>query len=57
MTLVERIAAEASLIPEQAQRQLLDFAMFLKQKENEAIEADMDKIIEDNLPALKELAK
>lgn len=57
MTLVERIAEETRTMPAQAQQQVLDFALFLKQKERQAIEADMDAIITENLPALKELAK
>lgn len=57
MTLVERIAEETRTMPAQAQQQVLDFALFLKQKERLALEADMDAIITENLPALKELAK
>ncbi len=41
----------------QAQQQALDSALFLKQKEQRALEADMDAIITENLTALKELAK
>ena len=57
MTLVERIAEETRTMPAQAQQHVLDFALFLKQKERQALEADMDAIITENLPALKELAK
>lgn len=57
MTLVERITEEARTMPTQAQQQILDFALFLKQKEQRLIESDMDAIISENLPAMKELAK
>lgn len=57
MTLVERITEEARTMPALAQQQVLDFALFLKQKEQKALEADMDAIIAENLPAMKELAK
>lgn len=57
MTLVERIAEEARTMPAQAQQQILDFALFLKQKEQRLIESDMDAIISENMPAMKELVK
>lgn len=57
MTLVERIAEETRSMPAQAQQQVLDFALFLKQKEQRALEEDMDAVITENLTALKELAK
>ena len=57
MTLAERIAEETRTMPAQAQQQVLDFALFLKQREQKALEADMDAIISDNMPAFKELAK
>lgn len=57
MTLVERITEETRNMPEQAQQQVLDFALFLKQKEQKQLEADMDAVIEDNLIAMKELAQ
>ena len=57
MTLVERITEEMRTMPALAQQQVLDFALFLKQKEQKALEADMDAIIAENLPAMKELAK
>ena len=57
MTLVERITEEARTMTAQAQQQILDFALFLKQKEQRLIESDMDAIISENLPAMKELAK
>lgn len=57
MTLVEKIAFEAGTLSAQTQQQVLDFVSFLKQKEQKALEADMDAIINENLPAWKELAK
>lgn len=57
MTLVERITEETRNMPEQAQQQVLDFALFLKQKEQKKLEADMDAVIEENLIAMKELAQ
>ena len=57
MTLVERITQEANDLQPQAQQQVLDFVAFLKMKEQKAIEADMEAIVSENLPAWKELAK
>ena len=57
MTLVERITEEASTLQPQTQQQVLDFVAFLKMKEQRALEADMDAVIAENLPAWKELAK
>lgn len=57
MTLVERITEEARTLQPHTQQQVLDFVAFLKMKEQKALEADMDAIIADNLPAWKELAR
>lgn len=57
MTLAEQIAAKACTSSPQIQQQVLDFMLFLKQKEQRLLEADMDTVISENLPALKELAK
>ena len=57
MTLVERIAEETRTLPVHTQQQVLDFVQFLKQRELRQLEDDMDAIIEENLPAWKELAK
>ena len=57
MTLVERIAEETRTMPVHTQQQVLDFVQFLKQREQRRLEEDMDAIIEENLPAWKELAK
>jgi len=57
MTLVERITEEARTLPVHTQQQVLDFMQFLKQKEMQQFTAEVDALIEDNLPALRELAK
>ena len=57
MTLVERIVEETRTMPVHTQQQVLDFVQFLKQRELRQLEEDMDAIIEENLPAWKELAK
>ena len=57
MTLVEKIAFEVGTLQPRTQQQVLDFVAFLKQREQIAIEADMDAIITENLPTWKELAK
>lgn len=57
MTLVEQITQETRLLPMHTQQQVLDFVQFLKQKEAQRFIAEVDALIEENLPALKELAK
>lgn len=57
MTIIEKITLEVGRLPLQAQQQVLVFVESLKQKEQQALEADMDAVIAENLPAWKELAK
>ena len=57
MTLVERITEEAKTLPVHTQQQVLDFMQFLKQKQEQQFIAEVDAMIMENLPALKELAK
>ncbi|MBR4069274.1 MAG: hypothetical protein IKK08_11700 [Clostridia bacterium] len=57
MTIIEKITFEVGRLPLQAQQQVLVFVESLKQKEQQALEADMDAVIAENLPAWKELAK
>lgn len=57
MSIPERILQEARELPEQQQRQLLDFALFLKMREERELDSMMDDIISENLPAFEELAK
>ena len=57
MTLVEKIAFESEGLHPQKQQQVLDFVEFLKQKERRELEADMRQVVEQYLPAWKELAR
>ena len=57
MSIPERILQEARDLPEQQQRQLLDFALFLKMREERELDSMMDDIISENLPTFEELAK
>ena len=57
MTLLEQITEEARTMSVPTQQQVLDFMQFLKQKQERQFIADVDALIEENLPALKELAK
>ncbi len=57
MTIIEKITLEVGRLPLQVQQQVLVFVESLKQKEQQALEADMDAVIAENLPAWKELAK
>lgn len=56
-TLREQIDEQLSQLHEPAQREVLDFIQFLRQKQNAELSNLMDSIITDNLEALKELAK
>lgn len=56
-TLREQIDEQLSQLHEPAQREVLDFIQFLRQKQNAELSNLMDSIIIDNLEALKELAK
>lgn len=57
MSISEEILIELKTMDDTQRAQVLDFARFLKQKEAREIEALTDKIIEENMEALKELAK
>ena len=57
MALVERITEEARSLPVRTQQQVLDFVQFLKQREQQQFVNEIDDLIAENLPALKELAK
>ena len=57
MSIPERILQEARDLTEQQQRQLLDFALFLKMREERELDSMMDDIISENLPTFEELAK
>ena len=57
MTLLEQITEEARTLPVHTQQQVLDFMQFLRQREEQQFIAEVDSVILENLPALKELAK
>lgn len=57
MSIPERLLEEVRDLSEQQQRQLLDFALFLKMREQKAHDSMMDDIISENLPAFEKLAK
>lgn len=57
MSIAERIFEQAKDLPEHTQQQILDFAMFLKYKERLTLDAVMDRIITEDMEALRELAK
>jgi len=49
MTYAEKILKETQLLPESQQQEVLDFALFLKQKHVDRV---MDKLIEEDMEAL-----
>ena len=57
MSISEEILIELKTMSDAQRAQVLDFARFLRQKEAREIEALADIIIEENMEALKELAK
>lgn len=57
MSLLETVMIELKSLTPEAQKQVLDFTLFLKEKQQRELESMMDDIIDENLPALKELAK
>ena len=57
MTLVERIAQEAQTMPEEVQQQVLDFTLFLKEKQKKEFSEKVNRLIDDNFQAFTELAK
>jgi len=54
MTLLDMIVREAAALPASAQQQVLDHIRLLNQQ---VLEQEMDALIEENLPAWRELAK
>ncbi len=54
MTLAEKLLQEFQKLPEDKQRQTIDFVEFLRNKE---LEDMMDAVIDDNKEAFLELAK
>lgn len=57
MTLAQQIFEEAKTMPEVKQRQVLEFMLFVKQREQQSIDTEMDEVIQENLEALKVLAQ
>ena len=51
------VREQMGTLPEHAQREVLDSATFLRQKQEKALSETMDALIEQNMEALKELAK
>ncbi len=57
MTLVERLLRDFNELPEDKQRQVVDFVEFLRTRADKGLESIMDTIIAENYNALKELGK
>lgn len=57
MTLAEKLLQEFQELPEDKQRQTIDFVEFLRAKEQKELENMMDTIIIENKEAFLELAK
>ncbi|HML33425.1 DUF2281 domain-containing protein [Sporomusa sphaeroides] len=57
MTLAEKLLQEFQELPEDKKQQVIDFVEFLKNKQQQELEAMMDDIIDTNKEALMELAK
>ena len=57
MTLAEKLLQEFQELPEDKQRQTIDFVEFLRGKEQKKLENMMDDVIVDNKEAFLELAK
>ena len=57
MTLAEKLLQEFQELPEDKQRQTIDFVEFLRAKEQKQLENMMDAVIADNKEAFLELAK
>ena len=57
MSLAEKFIKEFEALPEERKKEVIDFIEFIKAKESKSLDGMMDRIIEDNLEAFKELAK
>ena len=55
MTLADKLLQDFNTLPEDKQREVIDFVEFLKSKVKSDVENMMDNIIEKNYDALKEL--
>lgn len=52
-----RVLRDFNELPEEKQRQAVDFVEFLRAKTDKGLEGMMDAIIEENYDALRELGK
>lgn len=57
MSLAERIFEDIKSLPEDKQVEVMEYIEFVKYREKREKEKLMDSFIDDNLEALKELAK
>ncbi|CAM4014350.1 DUF2281 domain-containing protein [Saccharibacillus endophyticus] len=57
MSLEQKLINDFLSLPQEKQMEVIDFVEFLKTKNASQTEAMMDDIINENLEALKELAK
>ena len=57
MTLAQKLVNEFEALTDNQKMEVIDFAEFLKQKNEKMIENLMDEVIFENEEALKELAK
>ncbi|MBB6632614.1 DUF2281 domain-containing protein [Cohnella thailandensis] len=57
MSLEEKLIKDFLSLPQEKQIEVIDFIEFLKSKNTPKIESMMDDIINDNIEALRELAK
>jgi hypothetical protein len=57
MSLAEKLMGEFNELPDDKKQEVIDFVEFLKQRTEKNIDSLMNKIINDNEEALKELAK
>jgi len=57
MSIPEKFLKEFELLSEQSQKEVIDFAEYLKIKEEKEVDKVIDKIVVENAEAFKELAK
>ena len=57
MSLPEEIMREIESMNDAQKREVLDFARFLRAKEEQELDNLMDELIDENIEALMELAK
>lgn len=57
MNLAEKLLNDFNTLSEDKKLEVLDFVEFLKQKKEAELDTLMDDVIDNNLEALKELAK